>query len=105
MRSPKRAAPARSSTTTGSGSRCATNPARPPAATGCATESSPATPSRVSRRHRDSVDGSVAGVRSSLNKAYYGKEVTPTDILIKGDVKNAQAAPLLERARELGGGK
>ena len=38
-----------------------------------------------------SVDGSVAGVRSSLNKAYYGKEVTPTDILIKGDVKNAQA--------------
>lgn len=52
-----------------------------------------------------SVDGSVAGVRSSLNKAYYGKEVTPTDILIKGDVKNAQAAPLLERARELGGGK
>ena len=47
---PKRAAPARSSTTTGSGSRCATNPARPPAPTGCATESSPATPSRVSRR-------------------------------------------------------
>lgn len=52
-----------------------------------------------------SVDGSVAGVRSSLNHAYYGKEVTPTDILIKGEVKNPHAAPLLQSATALGGGK
>ena len=51
-----------------------------------------------------SVDGSVAGVRNSMNHAYYGKEVTPTDILIKGDVKNPQAAPLLEKVTALGGG-
>jgi SH3 domain-containing YSC84-like protein 1 len=49
-----------------------------------------------------SVDGSVAGVRSSLNKAYYGKEVTPTEILIKGDPKNPHAAPLLEAVTALG---
>jgi lipid-binding SYLF domain-containing protein len=49
-----------------------------------------------------SVDGSVAGVRNSLNKAYYGKEVTPTDILIKGEVKNPHAAPLLEAVTVLG---
>ena len=49
-----------------------------------------------------SVDGSVAGVRNSLNKAYYGKEVTPTDILIKGTVKNPHAAPLLEAVTVLG---
>jgi SH3 domain-containing YSC84-like protein 1 len=52
-----------------------------------------------------SVDGSVAGVRNSLNKAYYGKEVTPTDILIKGEAKNPHAMPLLEAATALGGGK
>ena len=52
-----------------------------------------------------SVDGSVAGVRTSLNNAYYGKEVTPTDILIKGEPKNPAAAPLLESAKKLGGGQ
>jgi SH3 domain-containing YSC84-like protein 1 len=51
-----------------------------------------------------SVDGSVAGVRTSLNNAYYGKEVTPTDILIKGEPMNPAAAPLLELAKKLGGG-
>jgi lipid-binding SYLF domain-containing protein len=49
-----------------------------------------------------SVDGSVAGVRATLNKAYYGKETTPTDILIKGDPKNPHAAPLLQRVTEVG---
>jgi SH3 domain-containing YSC84-like protein 1 len=51
-----------------------------------------------------SVDGSVAGARTSLNHAYYGKEVTPTDILIKDEVKNPQAAPLLAIVTALGGG-
>jgi SH3 domain-containing YSC84-like protein 1 len=49
-----------------------------------------------------SVDGSVAGVRAALNRAYYGKEVTPTDVLIKGDPKNPHAAPLLEAVTVLG---
>jgi lipid-binding SYLF domain-containing protein len=49
-----------------------------------------------------SVDGSVAGVRNSLNRAYYGKEVTPTDILIKGEVTNSHAAPLIQAVTTLG---
>ena len=32
-----------------------------------------------------SVDGAVVATRDALNKAYYKKEVTPTDILIKHD--------------------
>jgi lipid-binding SYLF domain-containing protein len=52
-----------------------------------------------------SVDGSVVGVRGSLNQAYYGKPVTPTDILIKGEVKSPQAAPLLAKVAEVGGGR
>ena len=52
-----------------------------------------------------SVDGSVVGVRTSLNHAYYGKEVTPADILIKGTVRNAHAEPLLSAVTQLGGGK
>jgi lipid-binding SYLF domain-containing protein len=51
-----------------------------------------------------SVDGSVVGVRTSLNNAYYGKEVTPADILIKGTVRNPHADPLLEMVKQLGGG-
>jgi lipid-binding SYLF domain-containing protein len=51
------------------------------------------------------VDGSVAGVRDSLNRAYYGKPVTPTDILIKGEVKNPQAAALIAKVTEVGGGR
>jgi lipid-binding SYLF domain-containing protein len=43
-----------------------------------------------------SVDGSVLGVRTALNRAYYGKEVSPTDILISGTAKNPDAAPLIQ---------
>jgi SH3 domain-containing YSC84-like protein 1 len=50
-----------------------------------------------------SVDGSVAGVRAALNHAYYGKPVTPADILIKGEARNPQADPLLARVKELAG--
>jgi lipid-binding SYLF domain-containing protein len=50
-----------------------------------------------------SVDGSVAAVRNSLNHAYFGREVTPTEILIKGEVKNPHAAPLLELVKQIGG--
>jgi lipid-binding SYLF domain-containing protein len=52
-----------------------------------------------------SVDGSVAGVRTALNQAYYGKPVTPTDILVKGAVENPQAAGLLGAVAKLAGGR
>jgi len=40
------------------------------------------------------LDGQVIDIRDSLNAAYYGKPVTPVDILVKQDVKNAGSAPL-----------
>jgi len=52
-----------------------------------------------------SVDGSVAGVREALNHAYYGKPVTPADILIKGTAKNPHASGLLGAVAKLGGGR
>jgi SH3 domain-containing YSC84-like protein 1 len=52
-----------------------------------------------------SVDGSVAGVRTALNEAYYGKAVSPTDILIKGAVKNPQADELIGMVAKLAGGR
>jgi SH3 domain-containing YSC84-like protein 1 len=44
--------------------------------------------------------GSVLDVRSGLNKAYYGKEVTPVDILVKGSVSNKGADPLREELKK-----
>jgi len=46
------------------------------------------------------LDGSYVGVRDSLNKAYYGKEVTPVDILVKGSVGNKGADPLREELKK-----
>jgi len=43
-----------------------------------------------------SVQGAVVATRDALNKAYYGQEVTPTDILIKRTVSSAHAAPLIQ---------
>ena len=45
--------------------------------------------------------GSVPDVRSGLNKAYYGKEVTPVDILVKGSVSNKGADPLREELKKI----
>jgi len=42
-----------------------------------------------------SVDGAVVAVRDGLNEAYYGKKVNSTDILVKQDVENKQAASLI----------
>jgi lipid-binding SYLF domain-containing protein len=50
-----------------------------------------------------SVEGAVVATRGSLNKAYYGKEVSPTDILIRGTVSNPQAAGLIEAVTKAGG--
>lgn len=41
-----------------------------------------------------SVEGAVIAVRDSLNAAYYGREATPVDILIKQSVVNRHADPL-----------
>lgn len=43
-----------------------------------------------------SLDGAVVGVRGSLNEAYYGKQVNPTDILVRHDVRNPQASGLVQ---------
>jgi lipid-binding SYLF domain-containing protein len=43
-----------------------------------------------------SLDGAVVATRSALNAAYYGKDVSTQDILIRGSVSNPEAAPLIE---------
>jgi lipid-binding SYLF domain-containing protein len=43
-----------------------------------------------------SLEGAVVATRGSLNQAYYGKEVTPTDILLKRAVTNPHAAGLIQ---------
>ena len=52
-----------------------------------------------------SVDGSVVGVRTALNQAFYGKPVSPTDILIKGTVTSPQADPLIGAVTKLASGR
>ena len=43
-----------------------------------------------------SVDGAVVAPRGGLNTAYFGKDVSTRDILIRGTASNPQAAPLVE---------
>jgi len=40
------------------------------------------------------VDGSVLDVRQKLNAGFYGKPVTPVEILVKGEASNPEAANL-----------
>ena len=47
-----------------------------------------------------SLSGSVIDVRSGLNKAYYGKETTPVDILVKRSVSNKGADALREELQK-----
>ena len=42
-----------------------------------------------------SLDGTVVAVRDSLNEAYYGKKVTPTDIFVRHGVRSPQTACLI----------
>ena len=42
-----------------------------------------------------SLEGAVVATRDALNKAYYGKEVTPTAILVRHEATNPQAAGLI----------
>ena len=43
-----------------------------------------------------SLEGSVIAVRDSWNQAYYGKSVTPTDILVHRDVRSPESSPLID---------
>ncbi len=43
------------------------------------------------------LDGTVIALSNDWNKAYFGKEVLPPDILIRMSVHNKQADPLLAR--------
>jgi lipid-binding SYLF domain-containing protein len=52
-----------------------------------------------------SLDGAIVDVRDSLNKAYYNKPVTPTDILVKKNVSNAHADKLRASVAKISGGK
>jgi len=46
------------------------------------------------------LDGSYLSVRDTLNKAYYGKEATPVDIIVKKSVTNTGAVPLREELKK-----
>ena len=43
-----------------------------------------------------SVDGAVVATRGEWNDAYYGKHVTPTDILVAREVHNPQSVALID---------
>lgn len=43
-----------------------------------------------------SLDGAIVAVRGALNRAYYEKDVSTGDILIRGNVSNPQALPFIE---------
>jgi lipid-binding SYLF domain-containing protein len=51
-----------------------------------------------------SLEGAIVAVRESLNTAYYGKPVTPTQILVQREVSNPQAAGLIEAVVKVAGG-
>ena len=50
-----------------------------------------------------SLEGAVVATRGALNKAYYGKEVSPTDILVKRTVSNQKAAGLVSAVSKAAG--
>ncbi|MCX5724926.1 MAG: lipid-binding SYLF domain-containing protein [Nitrospirae bacterium] len=52
-----------------------------------------------------SLEGAVIATRDEWNQDYYGKEVRPTDILVKRTVKNSQAAGLKASLARVAAGK
>jgi len=46
------------------------------------------------------LEGSVVDVRDSLNSTYYGKRVTPADIIIKNEVRNEGSKELRETVKK-----
>ena len=49
------------------------------------------------------LEGSVVKVRDSLNNAYYGKDVRPTDIIVKKDVRNEGSEEFLATLKKEAG--
>ena len=47
------------------------------------------------------VDGAVVATREALNQAYYGRQVSPADILVLHDVTNPEALGLIEEISKL----
>lgn len=47
------------------------------------------------------LDGSMVTISNDSNKAYYGKEVRPTDIIVKKEVGNPKSIELREAAEKL----
>jgi lipid-binding SYLF domain-containing protein len=43
-----------------------------------------------------SLQGAAVAARGSLNKVFYGREISVTDILVRGEVSNPKAAPLVQ---------
>jgi lipid-binding SYLF domain-containing protein len=52
-----------------------------------------------------SLDGAVLDIRETLNGAYYGRSVTPMDILIRGEAKNPHAQPLADLLKKIAAAK
>ena len=48
-----------------------------------------------------SLDGAVVAVRDSLNTAYYGKAMTPTQILVQREASNPRATALIEEVAKV----
>ncbi len=46
------------------------------------------------------LEGSVVDVRDSLNRAYYGKNINPVDIIVKRDVENTGSKEFLTELRK-----
>jgi lipid-binding SYLF domain-containing protein len=49
---------------------------------------------------RLNLEGSAVDVRESLNKAYYGKEVTPVQIIVEKKASNKGSARLREALKK-----
>lgn len=52
-----------------------------------------------------SVNGAVVATRDALNRAYYGREIAPSAILISREATNPNAAPLVAAVAKAAGGK
>jgi SH3 domain-containing YSC84-like protein 1 len=46
------------------------------------------------------LDGSVVDVREGLNKAYYGADLTPIQIIVEKEAKNAGSSALRESLKK-----
>ena len=52
-----------------------------------------------------SLNGAAVVSRDAMNRAYYGKDVSPTSILMYREVSNPHAAPLIEAVAKVAAGK